>query len=110
MEKINVFWFRRDLRIEDNHGLFQALNAGLPVLPVFIFDPEILAQFPDSNDARLTFIHGCLTDINRELQKHNISLLVYFSSPEVVFEQLVAKYAIQNAVSYTHLTLPTKRI
>ncbi|HZL10840.1 MAG TPA: deoxyribodipyrimidine photo-lyase [Prolixibacteraceae bacterium] len=96
MEKINVFWFRRDLRIEDNHGLFQALNAGLPVLPVFIFDPEILAQFPDSNDARLTFIHGCLTDINREFQKHNSSLLVYFSSPEVVFEQLVAKYAIQN--------------
>ena len=47
MEKVNIFWFRRDLRIDDNHGLFQALNAGLPVVPVFIFDPAILAQFPD---------------------------------------------------------------
>ncbi|MDO8930634.1 MAG: deoxyribodipyrimidine photo-lyase, partial [Bacteroidota bacterium] len=44
MEKVNIFWFRRDLRTDDNHGLFQALNAGLPVVPVFIFDPAILAQ------------------------------------------------------------------
>ena len=63
MDKVNIFWFRRDLRVDDNHGLFEALNAGLPVVPVFIFDPTILAQFPNPNDARLTFIHHCLTNI-----------------------------------------------
>ena len=85
MEKVNIFWFRRDLRIDDNHGLFQALNAGLPVVSVFIFDPAILAQFPDPNDARLTFIHRCLTDLDCEFRKFNSSLQVYVSSPEVVF-------------------------
>lgn len=101
MDKVNIFWFRRDLRTDDNHGLFQALNAGLPVVPVFIFDPAILAQFPNPNDIRLTFIHRCLTDLNREFEKHGSSLLVYFSSPEVVFRQLAAKYSVQSVFTNT---------
>jgi len=95
MEKVNIFWFRRDLRVDDNHGLFQALNAGLPVVAIFIIDPEILKQFPNPNDARLTFIHRTLTQLNSEFEKHGSSLLVYFSSPAIVFRQLAAKYSIQ---------------
>ena len=94
MEKVNIFWFRRDLRTDDNHGLFQALNADLPVVPVFIFDPAILSQFPNPKDPRLTFIHRCLTDLNHEFEKHGSSLQVYFSSPEVVFRQLSGKYSV----------------
>jgi len=82
------------LRVDDNHGLFQALNAGLPVLPVFIFDQAILFQFPNPNDARLTFIHQSLAELDREFRKYNSRLQVYFSSPEVVFGQLSAKYSI----------------
>ena len=100
MEKINIFWFRRDFRIDDNHGLFQALNAGLPVVPIFIFDPEILRHFPNPADARLTFIHRSLMELDREFRKNNSALQVYFSSPEVVFGRLIAKYEIQ--VVYTN--------
>lgn len=95
METINIFWFRRDLRIEDNHGLYEALKAGLPVVPVFVFDPAILKQFPNSKDARLTFIHQALMDLNHAFGKYHSSLQVYFSSPEVVFKQLSGKYSIQ---------------
>jgi len=101
MESINIFWFRRDLRIDDNHGLFQALNAGLPVVPVFIFDPEILKHFPDSQDARLTFIHQNLKELDANFRKHNSSLQVYFSSPEVVFGQLTAKYIVHQVFCNT---------
>lgn len=101
MDTVNIFWFRRDLRVDDNHGLFQALNAGLPVVPVFIFDPAILAQFPDTNDARLTFIHRCLADLDREFRKFNSSLQVYVSSPEVVFGRLASKYSIQSVFANT---------
>jgi len=94
MESVNIFWFRRDLRVDDNHGLFQALNAGLPVVPVFIFDPAILSQFSNPNDARLTFIHQSLVELDREFREYNSRLQVYFSSPEVVFGQLSAKYPI----------------
>ena len=101
MEEVNVFWFRRDLRVDDNHGLFRALNAGLHVVPVFIFDPAILARFPDPNDARMTFIHRCLMELDREFRKFNSSLQVYVSSPEVVFGQLAAKYPIQGVFTNT---------
>ena len=101
MESINIFWFRRDLRIDDNHGLFQALNAGLPVLPLFIFDPEILAQFPDPADPRLTFIHNSLKDLDTGFRQHNSSLLVYFSTPEVVFGQLTSKYSVHSVYCNT---------
>ena len=53
---MNIYWFRRDLRLEDNVGLFQALNSGEEVLPIFIFDETILSQLP-KDDARVTFIH-----------------------------------------------------
>ena len=101
MESVNIFWFRRDLRVDDNHGFFKALNAGLPVVPVFIFDPAILAQFPNPNDARLTFIHRCLTELDREFRKFNSSLQVYVSSPEVVFGQLASKYPIHAVFTNT---------
>lgn len=96
MGKVNIFWFRRDLRIDDNHGLFEALNVGLPVIPVFIFDPEILAHFPNPNDARLTFIHRCLSDLHRQFREYNSGLQIYFSSPEVVFGQLSSKFPVHS--------------
>lgn len=76
METINIFWFRRDLRLDDNHGLYEALKAGLPVVPVFVFDPAILRQFPNSGDARLTFIHRALIDLNHSFGKYHSSLQV----------------------------------
>lgn len=101
METVNIFWFRRDLRTDDNHGLFEALNAGLPVVPVFIFDPAILVQFPNPQDVRLTFIHRALADLNREFERHHSNLQVYVSSPEVVFRQLAARYHIQGVYANT---------
>lgn len=101
MEKVNIFWFRRDFRIDDNHGLFQALNSGLPVVPLFIFDPEVLRHFPNPADARLTFIHRCLTDLDKEFRKFNSALQVYFSSPEVVFGRLAAKHDIHAVFTNT---------
>jgi len=101
MENVNIFWFRRDLRIDDNHGLFEALNDGLPVVPVFIFDPGILSQFPNPADIRLTFIYRSLSTLNDEFKNHKSGLQVYFSSPEVVFGQLSAKYLVQSVFTNT---------
>ena len=63
MKKVALFWFRRDLRLYDNHGLFEALQANEAVLPIFIFDPAILESLP-KNDARVEFIHQQLSEIN----------------------------------------------
>ncbi|KAF0129522.1 MAG: deoxyribodipyrimidine photolyase [Bacteroidetes bacterium] len=93
---INIFWFRRDLRLLDNHGLWQALNAGLPVLPVFIFDSEILDKLNSKSDARVQFIHEQLKHIQFQLQQKGKSLLVLSGKPMDVFKQLTEKYQIAN--------------
>src|ERR1700694_5055931 len=91
---INVFWFRRDLRLEDNAGLFHALNAGLPVLPVFIFDSNILDQLEDRADRRVAFIDHALRDMQQQLEKMNSTLDVRHGNPLQVMEELVNAYEI----------------
>lgn len=93
-EKINVFWFRRDLRLYDNHGLWQALKSGLPVLPVFIFDKNILSSLP-ANDARVSFIYDTLHAINEELKKHGSSLYVVQDSPINAFKKICKEFAVK---------------
>ncbi len=93
---INIFWFRRDLRLSDNHGLWQALNAGLPVLPVFIFDSEILDKLNSKSDARVQFIHEQLSQIHLQLQQKGKSILVLHGKPEDVFKQMTENYQIAN--------------
>ncbi|UAB82964.1 deoxyribodipyrimidine photo-lyase [Zunongwangia sp. SCSIO 43204] len=88
-DKINIFWFRRDLRLDDNVGFLAALKDNLPVLPIFIFDSEILDSLPE-DDARVTFIFETLQDMRSELQEnHNSSLAMYHGKPEEVFKELL---------------------
>ncbi len=64
---INIFWFRRDLRLHDNAGLFHALKAAIPVLPIFIFDRNILDKLDNKQDRRVEFIHHAITDLQDQL-------------------------------------------
>ncbi len=94
-EKIAVFWFRRDLRLEDNCGLSFALNSDKKLLPVFIFDTDILRQFEDKKDRRVDYIHQVLEQMNEELRQHNSGILTFFGKPKNVFEQLSDDYEIE---------------
>lgn len=93
--KINVHWFRRDLRLDDNHALFAALSEGTPVLPVFFFDPNILSHLPET-DARVEFIHHSLSSIQEKLISVGSSLLVLHCTPQEAFEKLISEYEINN--------------
>ena len=95
-QSINIFWFRRDLRLEDNHGLFEALKGEKPVLPIFIFDENILNKLP-KNDARVTFIRENLLSLQETLKKQcNSSIAVYYGTPEAIFKQLNEQYVIES--------------
>ena len=95
---ITIFWFRRDLRIEDNHGLFKALQLGLPVLPIFIFDPNILQSLP-KNDRRVAFIHETLNALQQALVAIGSSLEVVYDAPLVAFQKLCAQYTVQHVIA-----------
>jgi deoxyribodipyrimidine photo-lyase len=93
-QKVNIFWFRRDLRLFDNAGLYFALQSGLPVLPVFIFDTEILKKLESKYDARVSFIHSELKSMNEKLQQNGSSLKVFNNNPTKVFENLVNEFEV----------------
>ncbi len=94
-KEISIFWFRRDLRLDDNTGLNFALNADHPVLPIFIFDPSILDQLEDKNDRRVDYIHQSLQHINNSLQKFNTTLNVFTGEPLAIFKELNTQYNIK---------------
>ncbi|MES2803169.1 MAG: deoxyribodipyrimidine photo-lyase [Bdellovibrionota bacterium] len=89
-----LFWFRRDLRLFDNAGLFHALKHEINVLPIFIFDEEILKKLPET-DLRVQFIHETITTLKHELQKMKCDLLVEFGSPVEVYKKLLATYQVK---------------
>ena len=93
-QKVSLFWFRRDLRLEDNAGLLKALKCGTPVLPVFIFDPNILAKLEDTKDARVSFLHERLSVLKAQLGDLGSDLLVFYDKPLNVFESLCSQYEV----------------
>lgn len=96
--KINIYWFRRDLRLEDNVALFHALQSGNPILPIFIFDSNILDKL-EKNDARVSFIHQTLNSINKRLQAYGSHLLVLSGQPELILKNLIKEYHIESVIT-----------
>ncbi len=101
-QPITIFWFRRDLRLEDNAGLYHALkgSASCPVLPIFIFDENILNDLPDKKDARVEFIHHAVSDLKKRLEEMGSTLLVLHGTPLEIWPKLLQEYKV--AAVYTN--------
>ena len=93
-----LFWFRRDLRLEDNAGLYAALNESFPVLPIFIYDTSILGKLPKI-DARLDFIHSSIALLQKQLELKGKSLVTVKGEPLEVMGQLIESYAVQKVIT-----------
>ncbi len=92
---ITFFWFRRDLRLSDNTALFHALSENQQVIPLFIFDTDIIDELP-KDDARISFIYQQLEQINVELQKVGSSLLVLKGKPKDIWQKIISEYKVKN--------------
>ena len=93
-QTINIIWFRRDLRLVDNAALYHALKSDNPVVPIFVFDTNILDKLEDKTDKRVAFIHAALSEMQEELITLGSTLEVYYSTPKQAFETLLKKYKI----------------
>ena len=94
-ENFSVFWFRRDLRLDDNLGLSAALSSGLKVIPIFIFDTEIINKL-EKNDLRIKMIHAALVKLNDAMLGNRCNVGMYLGNPKAVFESLIKKYKIKS--------------
>ena len=93
MKSVVIHWFRRDLRLFDNAALSMATNSGVPVLPIFIFDTNIL-QYLNPEDRRVGLIYKQLQDIDLELKSINSSLKVFHTTPLEAFKELLEQFKI----------------
>ncbi|MDA9555016.1 DNA photolyase family protein [Pelobium sp.] len=94
-KELAVFWFRRDLRLTDNAGLYHALKSGFKILTIFIFDESILSKLEDKDDARVTFIHQQITQINAQLKDLGSSIFVKYGTPIKVWKYILGEYDIK---------------
>ena len=92
-QALSVFWFRRDLRLEDNHALYRALNGGKPVLPIFIFDSQILDEL-EKSDARVSFIHNRLTALSQELKNFSSSIYCINERPINAWKEILDTFEV----------------
>lgn len=95
MQSVNIFWFRRDLRLDDNAGLYYALSGHQAVLPIFIFDKIILNQLDNKSDARVNFIHRAVSRLQDDLTALGSSVKTYYGEPEAIFKTLLSEYKIE---------------
>jgi deoxyribodipyrimidine photo-lyase len=93
---INIHWFRRDLRLEDNAALYHALKQGTPVLCVFIFDSTILEKLNAKNDARVNFIHQEVSRLKAELEVLGSTLLIEHGIPLQVWQKITRNYTVKS--------------
>ncbi len=93
---ITIVWLRRDLRLDDNTALFNALKNNKNVLPLFIFDTQILDELPHPHDPRVEFIHQILTEMQQDLLKINANILVKYGKPLAVFKAILKEFSVKN--------------
>jgi len=94
-QSVAIFWFRRDLRLNDNTGLLHSLDSQCPVLPIFIFDTNILSDLENKKDARVEFLHNEIHQIKTQLEDQGSSLAIFNDTPKNVFSQILDKYNVK---------------
>jgi deoxyribodipyrimidine photo-lyase len=94
-ETINIVWFRRDLRLHDNAALYHALISEKPVLPIFIFDTNILDELKDKTDARVTFIYKALEQMHKQLQSYGSGLKIFYGEPETIWKKVTEDIKVE---------------
>ena len=95
MRKITLFWHRRDLRLEDNAGLYRALKSNNNILPLFIFDKNILDHLENKQDARVTFIHDQILRLKNELNALGTDIIVRYGKPLEIWAELISEFDIE---------------
>lgn len=97
MNKATIFWFRRDLRLHDNVGLFHALSKSKNVYPIFIFDKDITKNL-NKDDYRLNFIKEQINLMNEKLKKYECSINIFYGKPLDVFKNIISKTEVEKIV------------
>lgn len=104
MQKINIVWFKRDLRLHDHEPLNRAVQNRLPTLLLYAFEPTVMQHY-DSDIRHHRFVYESLTDINNQLKTNDLEILICHNEAAFVFEKLTENYQIDTVFSYEEIGL-----
>lgn len=89
-----LHWFRRDLRIKDNIGLYNCQKKSTNISTIFIYDQNILSSLDDKNDQRVEFLYQSLRDLEGQLSEKGISLFTFYGDPKKIIIDFIKNYQI----------------
>jgi deoxyribodipyrimidine photo-lyase len=101
-EKINIVWFKRDLRLHDHEPLKKAVEVGLPTLLLYAFEPSVMQHY-DSNVRHHRFVFECILDMNNRLKINDLEMLICYNELDIVFEKIIENYTIDTVFSHEEI-------
>lgn len=97
--KINILWFKRDLRLRDHLPLKTAIDDGLPILMLYIFEPSLISA-PYSDERHWRFVLESINDLNKQLKKYSHQVYTFYDEIIPIFERLISHYEVRNVYSH----------
>jgi len=98
-EKINIVWYKRDIRTQDHEPLYFAEKKKLPIVLLYIFDPNVL-QHEDSSERHHRFVYQSLMDYNSQLEKYKHRISIFYGDSTEIFNSILTSYDIDSVYSY----------
>ena len=99
-EHINVVWLKRDLRLDDNEAIANALKSKKRTLILYVFE-HILLNDDHYSERHFNFIKESLVDINSKLKAYDSKVLCVTSDIQSAFNLIQEFYKVDNI--YSHL-------
>ena len=98
MQKINIFWFKRDLRIIDNVGLYDSVKSKYPTLLIYVFEPVIINEdhYHNRHD---NFVKQSLIELNNNFDSYKTKIHVFEGEIKSIFTTINKYYSIVNLYS-----------
>lgn len=99
MKNTSIIWLRRDLRIDDHFAFRHANDIDSKILPIFIFDKEILKNFKNREDKRISFILDRIIFLNKKLKKFDTKIHVFYGNPVEIIPNIIKELKPTNIIA-----------
>lgn len=97
MTNLSIWWIRRDIRLQDNQALISAAENFDHLVPLFILEPQLMA---DAAPKRKAFLLQALSDLDQQLQKLNTRLILHQGPAQSAFKKLAEEYEISRVFAH----------
>jgi len=103
-EKINIVWFKRDLRLSDHQPLKSAFDTGLPTLLMYNFEP-LLLEDAHYNERHWRFVYQSIVDLNSQLARFNAKVYIFNENMQTLLQRLNKQFEISYIFSHQEIGL-----